>query len=837
MSQWNDRLRHERIRRNWRQQDLADHLGTTIITVQRWERGSHRPSAYFRIKLCALFDISAEEFGFVSSASSLFLMTTEVREVTPPSILSLSTAETPSRSPDPTFWNVPFLRNPLFTGREEILQTLHALLNYRQSITSMPTLALSGLGGIGKTQVAVEYAYRYASEYQAVLWLTAGSSESLVSRIQQIAALLHLPEYQAADQVQIVAAVQRWLATHPGWLLIADNVEDIDQVRTMLPAKWQGALLLTTRQQALGTSAEPLALPPMTMHESAILLWRRAHWLFGGALDATVLQGKSLETSIPAGTLEVVQFLEGLPLALDQAGAYIEETGCSIADYLQRFRSQRKEVLAHRGRDKGTHPDSVSVTLRLAIEHIERVFPAAAELLRLCAFLHPEAIAEDLLVEGAPHLGPVLSPVVKDAYRFDLALAALRSASLVTRHPEMRMLSLHQLVQAVIHDQMNPAEIQVWQKRVVYMVHDAFPESTPETWERCERYLAQALACVPLIELVTHNLSMTGEFLSKVGSYLLERGRYGEAEPLLEQAVLVGEQELGSDHLALVPRLLKWEALFWKQGKYEQAKLLLQRMLAIEEQHLGPTHLQTATTLGHLAYLYWYQGNYEQAEAFYQQVLSIRQQHLGSSHTETANSLSGLAVLYYDLKKYQQAEFYFQQAHRIREQRLGSSHPLTVFTLNGLANAYREQGKYELAEVLYQQVLQMREHQVGPQHLETAQCLTDLGMLYQKQGRYEPAEVLYQRAFSIQEQQAASEHPGRAITLTAMAMLYQKQGKYEQAEALYQQALHIRERQWGPEHPMTALILTALVTLYRVQGKHKQAEAFLQHTLSIREKQ
>src|SRR5581483_4036558 len=426
--QFSQRLRQERMRRHLSQEALAEVLGLSARSISRWEQGQAIPHGQVRIQLSRFFDLSPEEL-----------------------FADLETEAHPASN-----WMLPFPRNPFFTGREDLLETLHNLLITHRSVALTQSYALTELGGIGKTQVALEYAYRYAQEYASLFWLAAETTESLMTSLQQIANQLQLPERQAQEQAQMVAAMQRWLVTHTGWLVIADNVEDVELLSSLLPGLGQGALLVTTRRQALGPLAQPLELPPMSTEEGATLVLRRAKQL--QASEAVHPQEPLPQTPLFAEAAELVYLLEGLPLALDQAGAYMEETGCGVADYVQRYHEHRRQILAHRGLHHGSHPASVATTLRLAIERVTRIQPAAAELLRACAFLYPEAIPEELFIAGASHLGSVPGPVVADPYQFDLVLAALRSASLVARHPETRTLSMHRLVQAVLADQMEPDE-------------------------------------------------------------------------------------------------------------------------------------------------------------------------------------------------------------------------------------------------------------------------------------------------------------------------------------------------------------------------------------------
>lgn len=745
-----------RTRRNLTQTALAAALGSHRNTIGRWERGEVLPEARgIVLELSRLLRLDEHEARLLLEASL--------------------TALAP-------YWTVPFLRNPCFTGRETLLQSIHAQLTSAQPVVLTKAAALSGLGGIGKTQLAVEYAYRHALEYTAVFWLAAETEESLTTSVQHIAEQLQLPERQATEQFKMVVTVRRWLTTHAGWLVIVDNVEDLDLLQSVLPPARQGALLFTTRHQTLGTLAQPLNVPPMEGDEGIALLLQRAH---RPALPLSEAEAEAAR--------ELVHLLGGLPLALDQAGAYIDETGCSMVAYVRQYHQQRKQVMARRGLHGGAHPASVTTTLMLSMRQVEDEHPAGADLLRLCAFLHPEAIPEDLLASATSNLGPALGRLTTDPYQFDLALAALRNASLVTRHAETRTLSIHRLVQAVLQDQLEPAEVRLWSTQVIRAVNAAFPEPELSGWAKCERYLTHALACIPLITPAGSYLPEAGELLFKVGSYLMARGRYVEAKPLLEHMVAMEEQQHGTDHPMLIPRLEKQAELVWRQGKYILVEPILRRVLALEEQYLGPSHAQTAESLNNLAVCYFYQERYTEAEPLYQRALGTQEQQLGPEHPEVAN------------------------------------------TLNNLASLYRKQKRYEMAALLHQRALRIREQQLGPEHLDTAMTFITLAGLYCDQEKYEQAEVLCRRGLRIREQQLGSEHPDTALTLTNLALLCQKQEKYQQAEPLYQRALHIQEQQLGMEHPQTIRTLKKLAVMYREQGKDEQAEAMYQKICTINE--
>ena len=236
--------------------------------------------------------------------------------------------------------SIPYRRNPFFTGRDALITDLHTQLNKNRTVTL--TQAISGQGGIGKTQMAIEYAYRYRDEYSFVLWITAPTAESFLTDVVQQATHLQLPEQEAQDTSIIVGAFKRWLETYTGWLLILDNVNDIAMIHDLLPmesSKRGQHILLTTRIQAFGKAFNNIEIEKMRQAEGTLLLLRRARVL---TPDASLDQASEADRNVAEA---IVEEMDGLPLALDQAGAYIEETGCSLNAYLDLYRTQRKVLL------------------------------------------------------------------------------------------------------------------------------------------------------------------------------------------------------------------------------------------------------------------------------------------------------------------------------------------------------------------------------------------------------------------------------------------------------------------------------------------------------------
>ncbi len=646
-----------------------------------------------------------------------------------------------------------------------------------------------------------------------------------------LADLLHLPEYKEPDQNKVREAVQHWFRKHTGWLLILDNMEDLKLLQQFVPTDRQGAVLLTTRRQVTEPVAQALELELLPENDAILFLLKRTKIL---AIDKSL---KDASDGDIKAARAITYLLGNLPLALDQAGAYILETACSFADYVALFKTCQTQLLQRRiGEGIPTdHPEAVTTTLSLNFEQVQRRSNAVGELLCFCAFLAPDSIPEEILTAGAPLLGPVLAPLISDTYQLNEALVALRAYSLIERNPHARTLTIHRLVQMVLRDSMPTETQQHWMQCAVHAVATAYPAPDFANWSALERLLPHALVCATWIEQAQDVWPKASILLVRAGDYLRTRGRYRDAEPLLQRALAIAEQELGANHPGTGGYLCNLAVLYQEQGKYEQAEPLLQRALAIAEQELGASHPNTAISLSNLAMLYYMQGKYAQVEPLYQRALAIQEQHLGAEHPDTATSLNNLAMLYYMQGKYAQEEPLFQRALAIQEQHLGANHPDTTASLNNLAVLYHDQSRYEEAEPLYQRALAIREQHLGAEHPEVATSLNNLADLYQEQGKYEEAEPLYLRALAIQKQQSGTNHPNTAMLLRNLAALYKAQEKYEEAELLYLSVLAIQKQQLGAEHPEIATSLNNLAALYEVQEIYEEAEFLYQRALAIRE--
>jgi tetratricopeptide (TPR) repeat protein len=658
-------------------------------------------------------------------------------------------------------WNVPHRRNIFFTGRTQVLDDL------RQALTARGKAALSGIGGLGKTQTAVEYAYRHRGEYEAVLWVKADSEDSLRADLATIAVKLNLPEKDETDRALVVTAVTRWLDVQGNWLLILDNADDLGLISDLLSREWSGHILLTTRAHATGDISR-VEIKIMHPEEGSLFLLRRAKVI---EVDDDLGAATGYDQELAA---EITQEMGGLPLALDQAGAFIEEESSSLAEYLKLYRKEGDKLRAERGGVINADHEPVSITFSLAFQQVGSTNAAAADMLRACAFLAPDAIPEEIFVSGAGELGENLAPMADGGISLVKMIGDAARFSLILRNAKNGTVEIHRVVQQVLKDEMSADLQQLWAERVVRALSESFPEVEHQNWPLCEKILPHAQEAAKMMGEYSFEFKEAARLLNRAGQYCYQRGEYSEAEPLLMQSLNMRESMFDPDHLDVSLSLNNLALLYKEQGKYDEAEPLYLRALSSREKVLGPEHRYVATSLNNLALLYHSQGKYDEAEPLYLRALRICEKVLGPEHSHVAMCLNNIAGLYDNQGRYDEAEPLYLRALRICEKVLGPEHPVMATSLNNLASLYDDQGKYAEAEPLHIRALTIREKELGPEHPHVATSLNNLALLYERQGKCAKAQPLYERALSIYEKSLGLHHPRTLVIHNNYIDLLQK---------------------------------------------------------------
>lgn len=400
-------------------------------------------------------------------------------------------------APFPRLWNVPRRHSLYFTGRTPLLEQIYHTFCFANEAGVISPQAITGLGGMGKTQVAAEYGFRFRDAYEAVLWVNAESRESLLADFRTIANLLECPPNLLEEPVSLLQTMREWFRSQSKWLLIFDNADNPALVDPFIPRAARGHILTTSRAGAVAEwASRPLNLEALSGDAGAQCILRRSG-LLGEQQQLKDVSHAELEAAY-----RLTELMKGLPLALEQAGAYINDTGCGIRRYLTLYEKYRARIQGTiYGEELREYSESIPSVWKISRSMVEQSNPAAAELLCLCAFLASEKIPDELLFRGASALGPVLGPVADDELRLEQAISVLKRYSLldreVDREVDLTSLSIHRIMQELLIDEMDEPTRRLWAERAVCATELALA-SLPDSWpllqahaRRCQHWIKQ----------------------------------------------------------------------------------------------------------------------------------------------------------------------------------------------------------------------------------------------------------------------------------------------------------------------------------------------------------
>lgn len=595
----------------------------------------------------------------------------------------------------PPVWNVPVNRNPNFTGREDLLAALSEALGSGRPAAL--TQAIHGLGGVGKTQLAAEYAYRNSHLYEVVWWVRSEEPAALASDYAALAAPLGLAEAHEADQPRVVRAVRHWLGQNTNWLLILDNVPKRADVKDYLPQGTTGHVIITSRDRDWRNVASPLQVREMPRAEAIEFLLKRT-----SQTDADT-----------AGQL--ADALGDLPLALEQAGAYMDATGQTLPAYLELFRAHRDRLLA-RGSTSTDYPATVATTWDLSFDEVKKLSPHAEPLINLLAFFAPDDIPLEIIKASAEHLPEPLA-AISDPITFDDALAALRRYSLIEREAET--VSLHRLVQAVVRDRMKEDDKKIWAGAALTFVNKAFPEESDDvrTWPECSGLLPHALATIEHAEPLGVEDEALCRLLNQIGLY--SRGR----------------------------------------GQYVQAGTAIKKAFTIAQHHRGEAHHAVAIYLNNLGLILRVQGDFTAARECYERALEINNSVFGEDSPEVATTAINLGSLLYFQNSFADARPHMERALIILEKYYGIDHPDVAKALNNLGSVMLAENDLDGALTVLERALPIYEVTCGKEHPSTAICVLNIGDVLAKQGDTAGARLCYERSLHIFQMYLDEDHP------------------------------------------------------------------------------
>jgi len=724
--------------------------------------------------------------------------------------------------------NLPFLPLwDLLKGRDAELQRLIANLQSSAQATAI-TQAIHGLGGIGKTRLAVEYAWRAGDRYDAALFVVADSPQILRSELASLArpGLLALPEFETGAEAKIIDAVLVWLREHSRWLLILDNIDTEEAaraVREILPQLGNGHVLLTSRRREWPPAVRKQPIGKLTREEATQFLLQRTQGERTPAEDDAEQAGR------------LAEILDGLPLALEQAAAFIDHHQTTFARYLEDWEREREKVLEWHDATVMEYPASVAVTWQKTFKQLS---PKAAALLRLAAFLAPEPIPEAMFEGGEALVEEATEALQKETRRPAVeltvreAFAELAGYSMVTRSGGN--FTIHRVVQEVLRARIREDHHREWIERSLRLVNDYSPLGPDDvrTWPVWDLLRPHAARIVEEADVIGIP-DPTGRLLSQLALLLLEKSLYAQAEPLMWRALQIDELYFGPKHPSIATDLNNLALLLKATNRLSEAEPLMRRALQIDEASFGTQHHKVAIHLNNLASLLKATNRLSEAEPLMRRALQIDEASLGAQHPNIAIRLNNLAWLLQETNRLSEAEPLTRRALQIDEDSFGAQHPRVAIDLNTLASLLQATNRMSEAEPLMRRALQIDEYSFGAQHPKVAIRLGNLASLLQATHRLSEAEPLIRRALQIDEVSFGPQHPKVAIDLNNLATLLCDTDRMSEAEPLMQRALQIDEASFGPQHPKVARDLNNLAQMLKATHRLLEAEPLMRRAVEI----
>ncbi|MGF7236413.1 MAG: FxSxx-COOH system tetratricopeptide repeat protein [Frankia sp.] len=710
--------------------------------------------------------------------------------------------QTPARAV-PVVWGSVPQRNKNFTGRDSLLTELRRRVT--GDITAVLPHALQGLGGVGKTQLAIEYAYRYAGDYQVVWWLPADQPQLVRSALAALAPRLGLTSIAPGRIEDAVAAVLDALRRgepYDRWLLIFDNADQPEMIRDLMP-HGGGQVLVTSRNHRWHSMADTVEVNVFSRQESLDFLHRRV----SGINDRD------------AGRL--AEELGDLPLALEQAGALQAETGMSVEDYLGLLAREAGKLLAEN--PPSDYPVPVAAAWSLSVARLREQMPFAMELLRRCAFFGPEPIHRDLLNRGRYVLDSPLRESLADPITVSRATRELGRYALARIDNNRNTLQVHRLIQKLIRDELTDAETEKIQGEVHRLLAAADP-TDPDVLERWDEYEALMPHIGPS-DVVASDQPEVRRLVGNIVRYLFNigdtRGSLAEADRALESWTPVSGE---SDPSVLSMSRRKADAL-WALGRFEEAYELRRDTLTKMRDVLGENDEETLlVTNGHGADLRSrgdFRGALELDEASWARHRDV----FGEEHIETFAAANNLAADLELTSDYQAARALDDKNYRDRRDFYGrDDHPLVVFSLNSLARDTRQIGDYigaraytEQAWERYQDITRLRV--LPTNHAWVLLNAKDLSVVLRMTGDFRGALELAEDVYARYRRDFTDNHPDTLAAAINLGNALRRVARLSESAEILAETVEGYRKILGPEHPYTYASVLNLAVVRRQIGR------------------
>ncbi|KXJ89485.1 P-loop containing nucleoside triphosphate hydrolase protein [Microdochium bolleyi] len=671
-----------------------------------------------------------------------------------------------------TFFLVPYTWNPDFVGRSDVLEKLKSQLGHGQPQSSGKQhrrVALYGLGGIGKTQIALAHVYwlQETSPDVSVFWVHASNAERFRQSYVSIAEECQIPGHDD-PKTDVLPLLKRWLERKERgrWLMVIDNADDAqlvsgpEGVGRHIPECAHGSVVVTTRNKEAGSrltrGGRPIEVREMGESESEELLKKK---LEEGGVEADAL-------------MALASRLERLPLALVQAAAFMQEKSVPVSRYLQLLGGGDQDLVdllseefETVGRDSET-PRAVTETWILSFDQIQQQNAFAGELLSLMSLFDRQAIPSDFLSDYSKQQsgqGP------RGGVQLSKALGVLKAFSFVVEEKD-HGLDMHRLVQLVTRKWLVKKDtIRHFGGQALMAVSHMYPFGSHDNRLICTAYLPHVDAVLKLGGTGSREEKLArASLLHCAAALFYYQGQWGDAEEFQAQAVDLWRALLGPDHPDTLDSMSNLASTYWSQGRWEEAEKLDIEVIETRKTKLGASHPNTLTCMNNLAATYWNQGRWDEAEKLEVEVMETSKTKLGASHPNTLTSINNLAATYKNQGRWDEAEKLEVEVMETSKTKLGASHPDTLISISNLASTYKNQGRWEEAEKLGVEVMETSKTKLGANHPDTLTCMNNLAFTWQGLGRLDDALDLMRQCVQLRHKALGPAHPHTVFSLSTL---------------------------------------------------------------------
>jgi Tfp pilus assembly protein PilF len=659
-------------------------------------------------------------------------------------------------------------RNPYFVGREQILADIRK--KFDDPDTSGKIIALVGMGGAGKSSLALEYALARKLQYDIIWWVTADNPARIAAEMAALGVKLDEQLAAETDLQTVCRAAVRELERRDGWLLIFDNALFPDQLSPFVPWGGAGHILITSRNIQWEPMSKAVPVPPWSRHESVAFLHKRIQ----GFKDDAVAE-------------KLAAALGDLPLALEQAAACIEQTHVTPAVYLRRFEAYWGELL-QRGTPAGEHPNFAAMAWELSFRQIETLDPVAGDLLNLCAFLGPEEIPISMLRDGATLLPQPLSAAAATPMGLTSPMTTLRQFSLAET-PD-KSVGIHRVVAMQARQRLSDQDRMKWSTAAVNLASQAFPfdSQNHNTWAICSKSLPHVLAATDYAREGHAPAKAVIDLLDRAGKFLLKQGQWQLARDTLEKALAMVNSTYGTRSPRYADIANNLGRARHRLGDFTNAMNLFESAMQIDGVLYGSQDPHMAAVANNFGMTLAAMGKPELAKERFQNALKVYEAHYGPEHLKVASVLNNLGFVLTQLNDLAGAQTALQRAMSIAEKNYGANHPNVACIVTNLAGVLKAHGQLDEAGHLYTRALGINEEAFGPDHAMVARDLTKVGQFMLDKGDFASAVQHLDRAVKISEATLGPNHPRTIARLSELGRAFTFAGNTDRAAQCFVEA-------------------------------------------------